>query len=174
MLASDFEALLRLLSGGTQSNVSARQLLQGIATPEYWLKGGIASEFIIRDFSQRSFGQLNVSYRVRVYPAAGAIRVSTVVENTWIDARGNLTYDVAMDLGRSTPVTVYRKTGLTHFHDARWHKVFWQGTTPPKVETRYNLAYIISTGSLPNYDTSLVVPSAAITSEYNSWNDLRP
>ena len=134
------------------------------------MQGGIATEFVIRNWNTNLFNQLNVSYRVRVYPSAGAIRVSTVVDNTWINARGNLTYDVSLSLGKSVPQPVYAKTGLTHFHDARWHKVFWQGTTPPKVEVRYNLPYMIKTGALPNYDTSLVVPAGTITGEYNSWN----
>ena len=139
------KARLRLTIGGTPSSVSARHLLliHGTDEPEYWLKGGIASEFIVRDWAENVAGQLNVSYRVRVYPSAGAIRVSTVVENCWINGRGNISYDLALDLGRSVPVTVFQKTGLEHFQSARWHMVFWQGATPPTIETRYNLAYMI-------------------------------
>ncbi len=169
LLAGDFEAQLSMMVGSTPANVSARLMLQGLSSVEYWIKGGICSEFIIRDFSQRAFGQLGVSYRVRVYPGAGAIRVSTVVDNTWIDARGNITYDFTLSLGRTVPQTVFAKTGFTHWHDARWQKVFWQGTTPPEIETRYNLSYLNKTGAVTNYDTSITVPASALTGEYNSW-----
>ena len=170
LLASDFEAQMSLMLGSTPATVSARQLLQGLTSVEYWLQGGICTEFIIRDYSQRAFGQLSVSYRVRVYPTANAIRVSTVVDNTWIDARGNITYDFTLSLGRSTPQVVFSKTGFTHWHDARWHKVFWQGSTPSKTEVRYNLPYLIKGGFLSNYDTSLVVPTSTITGAYDGWN----
>ena len=175
LLASDFEALASIVVGSTPFNVSARQMLQGIASPEYWIKGGIATEFIIRDFSSNILKPAERFLpRPASTPSAGMIRVSTVVDNTWINARGNLTYDVALSLGKSIPQPVYSKAGLTHFHDARWHKVFWQGTTPPKIETRYNLAYLIKTGALPNYDTSLVIPTSTITGEYNNWSSSAP
>lgn len=170
LLASDFEALMSLLYGSLQVNVSARQMLQGIAEPEYWIKGGICSELVIQDWASRVYGQLNVSYRVRVYPGAGAIRVSVVVDNTWIDARANITYSFTLSLGRSNPQVVFSKTDLTHFHSARWHKVFWQGNPPPTVEIRYNLPYWIKGGFLPRYDTSITVPASTIASTYNSWN----
>ena len=150
-------------------------MLQGVAQPEYWLKGGICTEFVIRDWDTRYFGQLGVSYRVRVYPSVGAIRVSTVVDNTWIDARANITYSFALSLGRSSPQTVFSKTDLTHFHSARWHKVFWQGTAPSKIETRYNLAYWIAGGFVPNYDTNLVVPGLGDQpASTATWNDSVP
>ena len=94
---------------------------------EYWLKGSICTEFIIRNFDTRYFGQLNVSYRVRVYPTINKFRVSTVVENAWIDTRGKITYDFTLSLGNSSPQTVFSKTAFRHFQSARWHKVFWQG-----------------------------------------------
>ena len=170
LLASDFEAQMSIVVGSTTFSASARQMLQNLTGVEYWMQGGIATEFIIRDFAANAFNQLNVSYRVRVYPSAGCIRVSTVVDNTWINARGNITYDFNLSLGRSVPQSVFAKTGFTHYHDARWHKVFWQGTTPPQIEIRYNLPYLIATGAVPNYDTSAVVPTSTITSQYNSWN----
>lgn len=171
LLASDFEALMAITVGGVTTNVSARQMLQNTAGPDYWMKGSIASEFIIRDFSTDVAGQLNVSYRVRVYPSLGLFRVSTVVDNTWIDARGNLTYDFALSLGLSNPQVVFAKTNFTQWTDSRWHKVFWQGTTPSSIEVRYNLPYLVKTGALPNYDTSLVVSGAAVTNLYNTWNN---
>jgi hypothetical protein len=170
LLAGDFEAVLAMAVGSVPQNASARQILNGMAEPQYWIKGGICTEFIIQDWLTRYFGQLNVSYRVRVYPSTGAIRVSTVVDNTFIDSRGNLTYDFTLSLGRSSPQSVFAKTGFAHWCDARWHKVFWQGATPPRIETRYDLAYWIKGGFLPSYDTSLVVPSSTITNAYNSWN----
>ncbi len=170
LLASDFEANMAITVAGTTTNVSARQILQNTADPRYWAKGAIVSEFVLRDWNTNVAGQLNVSYRVRVYPTAGYIRVSTVVDNDWVDARGNITYDFTLSLGLSNPQVVFSKTDFTQWHDSRWHKVFWQGLTPPQIEVRYDLPYLASTGAVPNYDSSLVVSATAITNQYNTWN----
>ena len=61
------------------------------------------------------------------------------------------------------------KTSFTHTYCARWRKIFWLGQEPPAIEIRYNLPYMISTGLLPKYDTSLVVPESTIASKYASW-----
>ena len=170
LLATDFEALMSITVGEQTTNVSARQLLAGIVSLQYWLKGNIVSEFIIRDWNVNVASQLNVTYLVRVYPSINAIRVDTVVENCWINARGNITYDFTLSLGQASPQVVFAKTGLVHNQSARWRKVFWQGTTPADIQVRYNIPYIISTGLLPRYDTSLVVPEATVASVYSNWS----
>ncbi|HUW83251.1 MAG TPA: Calx-beta domain-containing protein, partial [Phycisphaerae bacterium] len=169
LLATDFEASMSLNVGGTPYTASARQLLGGIASPEYWTQGEICSEFLIRDFSVNIENQLNVQYYVRTYPGWSGFRVATVVENCWTEYRGNLTYDFDLELGNSSPVSVFAKTGFTHTYNARWHKVFWQGNEPPEIEIQYDLDYMTSTGILPNYDTSLVVPESTISGAYSGW-----
>ena len=169
LLASDFEALMAMTAGGQTTNISARQILLNAAEPQYWIKGSIASEFIIRDWDTNAASQLNVSYRVRIYPATGQIRVSTVVENTWINARGNITYDFALSLGLANPQVVFSKTGFTQWLSSRWHRIFWQGTTPSTIQIKYDLPYMISTGIVPSYDTSLVVPESTMSSIYRTW-----
>ena len=49
--------------GGTPYTASARTLLGGIATPEYWIQGEICTEFLIRDFTVNIENQLNVRRR---------------------------------------------------------------------------------------------------------------
>ena len=170
LLATDFDARMTITpAGGTATTITARNLLNGIANPEYWIQGQICSEFLIRDFSQNISNQLNVQYYVRYYPGWSGFRVDAVVENCWTEYRGNLTYDFNLLLGNSNPQSVFAKTAFTHNINARWHKVFWQGTTPPAVEVRYNLPYLISTKLLPPYDTSLVVPESTISSAYSGW-----
>ena len=150
LLATDFDARMAITpSGGSTTTITARNLLNGIANPEYWVQGQVCSEFLIRDFTQNISNQLNVQYYVRYYPGWSGFRVDAVVENCWTEYRGNLTYDFNLLLGNSNPQSVFSKTGFTHNVNARWHKVFWQGNTPPAVEVRYNLPYLISTKTAP-------------------------
>jgi len=169
LLATDFEALLSLDVGGTPYDVSARSMLAGLAEAEYWIQGEVCSEILIRDFDANVEDQLNVQFYVRTYPGWAGFRVDTVVENCWTQYRGNLDYDFALTLGAGSPVTVLEQTGFTHNYNARWHEVCWQGAELPEIEVHYDLDYMISTGLLPRYDSSLAVPESTVAGAYASW-----
>ena len=170
--ASDFNASVNFsnfTNSGTNGSVTARQLLTNAGTTDYWMKGDVASEFLIRDQSTSVNSQLNVQYNVRKYAGWNGYRVDSIVENTRTDARGILKYDVDLQLGQSNPTSVLSETALKHNHDSRWHQVEWFGDKPPEVEVHYDVDYLASTGAIPQYDTSLTVPESKIASEYASW-----
>lgn len=170
LLGQDFDAVMRITVGGTTTNVSARQMLQAAGDPETWIKGNICTEFLLKDFSANVANQLNVQYRVRIYQGWAGYRVDAVVENCWTQYRGNLTYDISLALGQANPVTVLSKTGFTHNYCARWHKVFWQTSQPGEIQVKYDMPYLISTGLMPRYDLSLVVPESTLAQEYSKWS----
>ena len=172
LLATDFNASVNFsnfTNSGVNGSITARQLLNSAATTDYWMKGDVASEFLIRDHSTNVNSQLNVQYNVRKYAGWNGYRVDSIVENTRTDARGILKYDVDLQLGQSNPTSALSETGLKHNHDSRWHQVEWFGDKPPEVEVRYDVDYLASTGAIPQYDTSLTVPESKIASEYASW-----
>jgi hypothetical protein len=169
VLAGDFDAALTITLGGVPTTVSARQMLQDAANPDTWIKGSLCTEFLLKDFASNTADQLNVQYRVRVYQGWSGYRVDTVVENCWTEVRGNLTYDLSLALGQASPVTVLSKAGLTHNHSARWHKTAWGEAEPGNVQIKFDLPYMISTGLIPRYDLSLVVPESTLASAYSGW-----
>ena len=172
LLATDFNASVNFsnfTNSGANGSVTARQLLNSAATTDYWMKGDVASEFLIRDHATNVNSQLNVQYNVRKYAGWNGYRVDSIVENTRTDARGILKYDVDLQLGHSNPTSALNETGLKHNHDSRWHDVKWLGDKPPEVEVRYDVDYLASTGAIAQYDTSLTVPESKIASEYASW-----
>ena len=170
LLARDFDAQMTITIAGVPTTISARQMLASAASVETWLSGNICSEFLVKDFSTNIASQLNVQYRVRVYSGYNGIRVDTVVENCWTQYRGNLTYDFSLALGQASPQVVFSKAGFAHNFNARWRKVFWQDTTPSQVQIKYDIPYLIGTGLLPRYDTSLVMPETTLASRYAGWS----
>ncbi len=170
VLATDFDAQMTITYGGLPTVFSARQMLTA-AAPETWISGDICTEFLLKNFSVNVANQVNVQYRVRIYKDWPAVRVDAVVENCWSDYRGNIIYDFDLALGYASPTSVFSRTTFTHNMNARWHKVLWQGTQPGEVEVRYDLDYMIATGLLPRYDTSLVVPESTLAGTYSSWSN---
>lgn len=133
----------------------------------YWLSGDVVTEVIVQ---QRLNDSLNAVWEVRLYPGTGYKRISHVIENIEANKRGNIDYAVSISQGTPTLSSVYSKTTFQHNHSSRWRKVYWVGAEPPEVEIHYNLPYLISTGMIPSYDTSLVVPGSTIAGTYSAWN----
>jgi hypothetical protein len=64
---------------------------------------------------------------------------------------------------------VYAKTALTHYHHARWRKIFWWNGDAPEVNVKQNTAYLIASRALPNYDQSVVVPETTLAAWKTKW-----
>lgn len=136
---------------------------------QYWLKGPVCTEILEK---QQLNTSLNTAWEARFYPGTSfGIRISNSIENVNIQAMGNVHYDVSIQHGESTPATVYTKTGFNHLYGSRWRKVFWLGAEPPETELHYDIPYLISTGAIANYDTSITIPEDSISSMYTSWNN---
>jgi len=137
-------------------------------SPVNWLSGTIANEWIFKAPLKNAAGAvhplLSARFDVRWYSGlTKQARVEAVVENAKTFVSGsNLTYDVNVNVdGRS----VYAKTGLTHYHHARWRKVaWWDAASEPGVDVNLNTAYLIASKAVSNYDQSVVPPESSLAS----------
>ncbi len=170
LLAQGFSTEVEINLGGRIFTASADQLLaQGRATT--WLQGPVAQEWLVNaplvDAGGVAHPHLSARFAVRWYPQTKRARVDVVLENDWAfePAPQNFQYDVAMTVGGTR---VYAKQALKHFAHARWRKTFWWGDEP-KLNLRHDAAYMIGSGALPNYDTSVKPSAAALTALANSW-----
>ncbi len=171
ILSTDVQSLIELanISGSGYSGrltADLRQAITAASELNYWLKGSIVTEILVKQKLNKS---LNAAWEVRFYPGWNGIRVSNAIENVEADYRGNIKYAVNIQLGNARPMTVYSKPTFSHNHNARWRKVVWLGQEPPEVEIRYDFNYLIETGYVLNYDTSLSLPTSIIESLYKYW-----
>ena len=171
ILATDIGAQIELtgLSGsgyGGDLTADLRQAISELGYFNYWLRGDVCSEIIVRQDLNNS---LNALWEVRFYPGTPYIRISHTIENINVNFRGNINYTLSISQGNTDPVDVYEKTVFQHNHSSRWRKVFWLGEEPPEVEIHFDLPYMISTGMILPYDTSLTINESAISSYYDTW-----
>jgi hypothetical protein len=174
LLASGFSAVVRLNIGGVIYSADAAQLL---ASKPYktWLSGPLVNEWQVSGpvtANGIAHPHLNARFAIRNYPLAstgrpGATRVDVTVENNWAyePEPKNVTYDAEV-LVNNLPV--YSKPALTHFHHARWRKVFWTGAEP-QVQVRHDIAYLLGTRALPNYDRSVIPSQTALAKMKTDW-----
>lgn len=162
-------SLTNLSGSGYSGNLTAdlSSAINDTANIQYWLSGDITTEVIVQ---QRLNNSLNAVWEVRIYPGTNYKRISHSIENIEANYRGNVDYGIGIFQGMPTLTSVYTKASFQHNQSSRWRKVFWVGDEPPEVEIHYNLPYLISTGMIPNYDTSLTVPETTISSAYSQWN----
>jgi hypothetical protein len=167
LATNNFDARADLNVGGTLYSASARDFLQN-PPPKVWLNGPLVSEWIVggpvRSPDGIAHPHLAAYFHVRAYAGLQRVRVDIVIENNWtlVGNPGNFTYDVNLSVGGTT---VYSAVGLTHYHHARWHKVFWWGERP-QVDVVFDKSYLQDTKAVPKYPP--LSPSEAALSSFVS------
>jgi len=183
MLATglNFDATMELANGGTTLSASARTMLNADKF-EYWHQGAVMTSVIIADHSTARASDLgfdaNKSFRpifhATFWPAINKVKVRYIGEIANTEALQDQVYALALKLGNTAPLTVYTKPSFTHIAASRWTKEFWLGGVPPTIEINHNLTYLAKTKTLPNYDTSRVIPESALaqayTDPYSGWS----
>ncbi|HJV74668.1 MAG TPA: hypothetical protein VJ654_10635 [Noviherbaspirillum sp.] len=166
-----FTAGVSVNLGGQVYTASADALLKS-GKYTTWLSGPLVNEWLVsaplKDANGISHPHLTARFAIRAYSGMEKARVDVTIENNWTyePAPQNFTYDAQVLVGGKA---VYSQAALKHFHHARWRKVFWWGGEP-QVHVRHNTNYLIASKAVPNYDTSVVVSEAGLTSLASKWS----
>lgn len=172
LLDAGFSAQVQLTVDGRRHTVAAEDLLRASSPPERWLQGQVATEWLVsgplRDAQGVAHPHLTARFALRHYPQAQRVRVDFVIENNWAFEPGprNFTYDVTLLVGGQA---VYSRTGLTHYHHARWRKTFWWGGDAPAVHLRHDPGQLIASRAVPSYDTTITVAPTALSQLAARW-----
>lgn len=175
LTAAGFTASVNIMLGGVVYTASADSLLNVLKTSTCatckWLSGPIVNEWLVSAPLKTAAGvahpHLTARFAIRSYTGQNKARVDVTIENDWAYEPNpqNFTYDANIIVGGNT---VYSISALKHYHHARWRKIFWYGAAP-EVDVKLNTAYLIATQAVPNYDQSIKISPAALTSLYSRW-----
>jgi hypothetical protein len=174
LLGAGFTAAANITLGGVQYSASADALLRS-GTYTTWLSGPLAGEWIVTAPLKTAAGvehpHLAARFAIRTYGALNKAKVDVVIENNWAYEPGpqNFTYDVQLVVGGNA---AYAKTGLTHYHHARWRKELWWGAAP-QTHLVHNTGYLIAARAVPNYDQKLTVSGSVLSLMQNSYAGAR-
>ncbi len=155
---------------GKRYTASLDRLLRGVRTAS-WLAGPIVNEWHVSGPLRSEAGEehphLSARFALRAYTGTQRARVDITVENNWAFEPGprNFTYDAEI---RLNDAPAYERSGLVHYHHARWRKIFWVGGDPG-VDVRSNMQDLIASRAVPNYDPEVVVPEAALAGMQARW-----
>jgi hypothetical protein len=172
LMRNGFSASVHATINGVEYAAFADDALKEALSPKTWLAGPIVTEWLVSAPLTTNSGQahphLSARFAIRWYSDIKKVRVDVTVENDWAyePAPQNFTYDAKV-LVAAKPV--FTKAALTHYHHARWRKIFWWGGAAPEVNTKHNSAYLISTRALPNYDQTLVFPESTLAAMKTRW-----
>ena len=174
LLTAGFSAGANITLAGKAYKVSAETLLKDGKFTN-WLAGPIVNEWHVTSPLKAADGtshpHLTARFAIRSYTGSKKTRVDFTIENNWAyqPAPQNFTYDVQLVVGGQP---VYTKAAMTHFHHARWRKVFWWGGEP-QVHVKHNGAYILRTRAVPNYDQSIVYTAATLAELTSNYTGAR-
>ncbi len=169
LLDAGFSASIQVDIDGQRYSASADALLAD-GRPQTWLAGPVAGEWLVSSPLLNAQGvehdHLSARFAVRAYGNKQA-RVDVTVENSWAfeGPPRNYVYNATISVGGKE---VYAKTALTHYHHARWRKVFWWGAEPA-VSIRHNVDYLIDSRALPNIDRRIVANEGRLATWKTIW-----
>ena len=181
----NFDAVMSLTpNGGVTQSVDARTMLSN-GDYKLWTSGPVAQTILLGDDSAArkydiGFGDGYHPFRPRFeatfWPATHQVFVRAIGENGLSTELEDLAYKLTLTGANSIVYTAdlsgdqptYPKE---HWARTRWTRTFWLGGTPqPAIDIDNNLAYLEATRFLPNFDTSIQVPAATVTSYAdNNW-----
>lgn len=170
VLSSGFSAAASITLLGRQYTASAEALLKGGKVTN-WLVGPIVNEWHVfaplTGADGAAHPHLSARFAIRSYAGSKKTRVDVTIENNWAyeAAPQNFVYDARITVGGQP---VFSKAALTHYHHARWRKVFWWGGEP-QVHIKHNTAYLVASKALPNYDRSVVISEATLAGMESGW-----
>ena len=171
LIGAGFNASVHAKINGVDYFASADELLKSGA-PTAWLDGPVASEWQVaaplKTASGAQHPHLQARFAIRWFPGVKKARVDVVIENDYAyePSPQNFTYDADVIVGGKS---VYSKVGMTHYHHARWRKLFWFNGTEPQVNVKLNTAYLIDSRALPNFDRSLTISETTLASYKTKW-----
>ncbi|MGA2260987.1 MAG: Ig-like domain-containing protein, partial [Acidobacteriota bacterium] len=178
----DFDGIIQM-QGATTQTISARTMLQNMSF-RYWLQGPIVTSVILEDRTparayDKDFGDaskaLHPIFEAWFYPQNHQVDVGYTVENTWAsntaqNGMRDLTYSLTLLSGNANPTSRFTQTSFNHIGRSRWHKNYsinQAGT----IRVDHNIKYLVSTGAIPHYDTTLTVAPTLLTSKYSEWQN---
>eukprot|EP01114_Cavostelium_apophysatum_P013154 TRINITY_DN3123_c0_g1_i3.p1 TRINITY_DN3123_c0_g1~~TRINITY_DN3123_c0_g1_i3.p1 ORF type:complete len:974 (-),score=92.97 TRINITY_DN3123_c0_g1_i3:1444-4365(-) len=170
LLNSGFTAAFNATIGGVRYTASADELLKS-GKYTTWLSGALVNEWLVQAPLKNASGvahpHLMAQFAIRSYAGSNSARVDVTVENGWAFEASpqNFTYDAQMVVGGQS---LYSQAALTHYHHARWRKIFWWGKAQA-LNVRHNTKYLIASKALPNYDQSLTIKEATIATWKSQW-----
>ncbi len=171
LLATNFDAQIEITINNTVYTASAKDFLQN-NSQDVWLQGDIVGEWITSGGLVSSEGavhpHLHARFYVRAYSGNLNTRISVVIENNWAyeENPSNITYDLNVSIAGES---VLQETQLTHYHHARWRRVFWAGDKP-NVYAQHNVNYLINSAAVPNYDQSITLSDEALAGMATNWD----
>jgi hypothetical protein len=174
LLAAGFSAGATITLDGTVYSASADDLLRrGKYTT--WLSGPVANEWHVwaplTSAAGSAHPHLTARFAIRAYSGVNKARVDVTIENNWAyePAPQNFVYDAVLSVDGKP---VYTQAAMTHYHHARWRKLFWWGAAP-ELHVKHNTAYLIASKALPSYDQSVFTSEATLAALKAAWTGAR-
>lgn len=174
LIMEGFTASVNVTIDGQAYSASAHHHLRAGAY-ETWLSGPLVNEWMVAAPLTNAAGvahpHLAARFAIRAVTGEKRARVDVTVENNWAYelAPQNFKYDAQINVGETS---VYSAVGMTHYHHSRWRKMFWWGEQP-SVHVKHNVAYLIGTKALPNYDQTVVVPETRLAAMATAFSGAR-
>lgn len=181
MLSRDFDfgAVLEIETTDGYQWVNAREMIKA-GMFRYWLKGPLVTQVIVeeqgvapgQDISAAGYRSIHPIFILTFYSGHRGVRVEAVSEIAWLDRLQRLKYSAKLWTGApGSEELVYELKDYTHIPRTRWRRDTWSGPALGRINVNHNLAYLVYSRILPNFDLSRTVSGSAVDAELKYFKE---
>ncbi len=173
----DFSAIFEVETSDGYQWVDAREMLKA-GMYRYWLQGPLVTQVIVEergaepglDFLAGGYRSIHPIFILTFFKGHRGVRVEVVSEIAWFERLQTVKYSAKLWTGApGAEEVVYALSDYTHYPRTRWRKDTWSGPALGRINVNHNLAYLVYSRILPNFDLSRTVGQAAIESELRNF-----
>lgn len=190
----DFEATINIAVSGTPVSgapVSARAMLTALSDAElasetasggvdsrYWTVGPVCTTVLLCDHTTKAWDigtngtkAIRPMFHVQFWPSIGKYHVRHIIEGGDVTKlKDEVGIDVTFTTGQSSPADRLSQASAYLYAATFQSRAYWGGATIPRANVKHGVAYLASTGAMPNYDPSITIVPATITSYASDWS----
>ncbi len=175
----DFSAVLEVETSDGYQWVNAREMVKA-GMFRYWLRGPLVTQVIVeeqgvepgQDISANGYRSIHPIFVLTFFTGHRGVRVEAISEIAWLNRLQRLQYSAKLWTGApGSEEVVYELSDYTHIPRTRWRQDTWSGLALGKINVNHNLAYLVYSRILPNFDLSRSVSSSAVDAELKYFKD---
>lgn len=191
----DFDARIGLMVGGRPlagAPISARAMLSALTdarlaaetaisgggvNSRYWTVGPVCTTVLLCDHTTKAYDvgtnatkAIRPMFHVQFWPSLGRYKVRHIIEQSdCTKLKDELGLEVVFTTGLSAPETKLAQTGVNLYSSTFQSRAFWAGEAIPRANVQHGMAYLSSTGVIPNYDPTIPMREPALKSWKSNW-----
>ena len=160
-----------MLSALTDAALAAETAAGGVNS-RYWTVGPVCTTVLLCDHTTKAWDVgptankcMRPTFEVQFWPGINRYYVRMSVESSDVTKlREHTGLQVTFGTGNASPTERLNQSDVSFYMGSFASRAYWGGAAIPRANVKHGVAYLASTGVVPNFDPSITINTDSLTS----------